>query len=593
MAVSAFEQYILELINRARMDPVGEAARQGVSLNQGLAPGTISSAPKQVLAMDSFLQLAADHHTKWMIANDQYTSQESASFPNQRTGQTPHDRMVAAGFTFDPTPVSGEGLSWKGSLISAPTSQADADQIFRFMFLSPGTRATLLNPTFQEAGVGHETGPFQFNGVNYNASLLTTDFAKAGSKVFVTGVFYAESIINYLEPTTPDVRGDGNYDLGEGRSGLNVSGTGGVSDTSDQGGGYALSFTPNQGPVTITYGSLQFGVTINTTNVKIDFLTTTTYPSEGADPTPVTSYLTVQTNVSLTVQGGSVHTIAAIGSNGITLNGADSVYSLVGNKGANLLMGAVLLNGGAGADLMRGGSVGNGYTVDSPGDIVDETVGGGNDSVTSSINFSLSDSVHARGVIENLLLRGAALTATGNGVDNLLNGNSVGNTMHGMAGNDTVRGFGGNDSLFGESGNDLLHGEVGNDRLNGGAGDDQLIGWFGNDVLTGGAGKDTFFYYGGASAGNRDTFTDFSPVDDVIHLSKTGMAKLGIAGTTLSPAFFRVGPKALDGNDHVIYNQATGALYYDADGNGALPAVQFATLTNRPALTYHDFFVIA
>src|SRR5882672_5512741 len=115
MAVSAFEQYILELINRARMDPVGEAARQGVSLNQGLAPGTISSAPKQVLAMDGFLQLAADNHTKWMIANDQYTSQESASFPNHRTGQTPLDRMVAAGYTFDPTPVFGEALSWKGS----------------------------------------------------------------------------------------------------------------------------------------------------------------------------------------------------------------------------------------------------------------------------------------------------------------------------------------------------------------------------------------------------------------------------------------------------------------------------------------------
>ena len=40
------EQLMLELINRARMDPAGEAARQGISLNQGLAAGTISTAPE-------------------------------------------------------------------------------------------------------------------------------------------------------------------------------------------------------------------------------------------------------------------------------------------------------------------------------------------------------------------------------------------------------------------------------------------------------------------------------------------------------------------------------------------------------------------
>jgi serralysin len=87
LAISIFEQYLLELINRARMDPVGEAARQGVSLNQGLAAGTISSAPKQVLAMNDLLQVAADNHTKWMIANDQFTSQESAAFPASGPGR--------------------------------------------------------------------------------------------------------------------------------------------------------------------------------------------------------------------------------------------------------------------------------------------------------------------------------------------------------------------------------------------------------------------------------------------------------------------------------------------------------------------------
>ena len=46
---------MLELINRARMYPAAEAARLGIALNQGLAPGTISTAPKQVLAMNDLL----------------------------------------------------------------------------------------------------------------------------------------------------------------------------------------------------------------------------------------------------------------------------------------------------------------------------------------------------------------------------------------------------------------------------------------------------------------------------------------------------------------------------------------------------------
>ena len=54
-ANSAQEQLMLELINRARMNPAAEAARQGIDLNQGLAPGTISAAPKQVLAMNDLL----------------------------------------------------------------------------------------------------------------------------------------------------------------------------------------------------------------------------------------------------------------------------------------------------------------------------------------------------------------------------------------------------------------------------------------------------------------------------------------------------------------------------------------------------------
>lgn len=49
------------------------------------------------------------------------------------------------------------------------------------------------------------------------------------------------------------------------------------------------------------------------------------------------------------------------------------------------------------------------------------------------------------------------------------------------------------------------------------------------------------------------------------------------------------GAVALDANDYLIFDTNTGALSYDADGNGASEAVQFATLTGVNSLSGTDF----
>jgi Ca2+-binding RTX toxin-like protein len=53
-----------------------------------------------------------------------------------------------------------------------------------------------------------------------------------------------------------------------------------------------------------------------------------------------------------------------------------------------------------------------------------------------------------------------------------------------------------------------------------------------------------------------------------------------------------VNATALDSNDHIIYNNNTGALFYDADGNGVGAAVKIALIGNHAALTAADFLVI-
>ena len=62
-------------------------------------------------------------------------------------------------------------------------------------------------------------------------------------------------------------------------------------------------------------------------------------------------------------------------------------------------------------------------------------------------------------------------------------------------------------------------------------------------------------------------------------------------GGALSSDFFRTSTNgvALDENDYFLYNSTSGALFYNADGNGQDVAVQFATLTTKPVVTATDF----
>jgi Ca2+-binding RTX toxin-like protein len=65
-----------------------------------------------------------------------------------------------------------------------------------------------------------------------------------------------------------------------------------------------------------------------------------------------------------------------------------------------------------------------------------------------------------------------------------------------------------------------------------------------------------------------------------------------LAAGPLLPASFRAGAAALDADDFIVYNQATGGLFYDLNGNAAGGVTQLATLTTKPALTAADFVVI-
>jgi Ca2+-binding RTX toxin-like protein len=525
-ANSAQEQLMLELVNRARMDPAGEAARFGIGL------GGISSTPKQVLAMNDRLVIAADKHSNWMLVNDQFSHEEPSSFPSGRTGLNPSDRMVAAGYT--PITAAGENISFVASSAAINATTAIVDQ-HEDLFRSAGHRANILSNTFREIGVGQQIGKFTDDGSTFNASMVTQNFGLSGNKLFVTGVVYNDVVVN-----------DNFFSVGEQTAGRVVS-VPGVGDTTGAGGGYELGLTSGGVKVVsfnLSSGLVQLSVTVGARNIKIDLV-------NGHE---------VWTNADLAVVAGPITELHALGIEGVDLTGGAASERLTGNKGANVLDGGGgndVLDGAAGSDLLRGRDGNDVYRLDTSGDIVDESTGSGADTVQSTVSVKLTDTAHVKGALESISLTGtASVVAWGNDSANVLTGNSGSNSIAGLAGNDV---------------------------LNGGAGKDTMVG---------GSGQDFFTFNAPLAVNQADTVTDFNPVDDTFRLENAVMTGLGAATGALNTNLFFAGAAAHDANDRIVYNQATGVLNYDANGNAAGAVTHLATLTSKPTLAAADFVVI-
>ncbi len=137
----------------------------------------------------------------------------------------------------------------------------------------------------------------------------------------------------------------------------------------------------------------------------------------------------------------------------------------------------------------------------------------------------------------------------------------------------------------------VYYGFGGNDILTGGDNGNTFIGGAGSDTLTMGAGVDKVLF---DSLSGIDTVILFNPSQDMVQLAKSVMAALGPVGS-LTAAEFKSGAglaAAADATTRVFYNETSGALYYDADGSGATAAVQLATFTGTPTLTFGLFSIV-
>jgi Ca2+-binding RTX toxin-like protein len=130
------------------------------------------------------------------------------------------------------------------------------------------------------------------------------------------------------------------------------------------------------------------------------------------------------------------------------------------------------------------------------------------------------------------------------------------------------------------------------DHLTGDGGANRLAGRGGSDTLTGGGGADVFIFENvgsdaALSPANIDTITDFELGIDRLMLAPSLFG--AVTAASLAAGAFAIGPAAQEADDRILYDDVTGALSFDADGNGAGAAVLFASLAPGLALTAADF----
>lgn len=263
------EQLLLELVNRARADPIAELERimdleeaagrepMVTDLNQDVKEGEISVDPKQPLAPNQSLVDAMRGHLIDMLRRD-YFGHDS---PN---GSDPSSRAKDAGY-----PVgAGENIAWSGT-----TRGIDQiDEVYlrhQGLFESVGHRINMFRDNWREIGPGVEYGIFTQDFTNYNSIMVGTLFGNRGGDHFITGVAITDGVVfnNF-------------YDVGEGIGDLTITAVrestqDTYTDVTGPTGSYGIQVPDGTYTITASGSNISDltvrGVRVDGANEKIDF----------------------------------------------------------------------------------------------------------------------------------------------------------------------------------------------------------------------------------------------------------------------------------------------------------------------------------
>lgn len=474
------EQYMMELVNRARLDPLAEATRQGIDLNFGIAPNSISTDTKAPLSFNTQLIEAAYDHSVWMLDTDIFS----------HTGinnSNPGERMVTAGYGSAGTFGWGENISFGGTTGTYDLNEYVKDRHDRLFLSQTGHRENLMFEGHAEAGFGIAEGVFTSEGTGYNSVMATQNFATKNPSIFLTGVVFN------------DLDGDDFYTPGEGTDAIAVtfkqaSSGSFTNSTQYSTGGWSATASSGDWNVTFSGGalaqSIELTVALAGESGKVDLINE--------------SWIHASTDITL---GANADRLIMLGRDNLTATGNDARNKIFGNKGDNII------HAGAGNDLVDGGN-GNDTLYANSG--FDELYGGrGADTLYASADGGWMSGGNGN---DTLVGNNGKDRIWGGDGDDTISGGSHLDRIKGGDGNDIINGGDHADLLIGGNQNDTLNGDEGNDYLYGEGDNDTLNGGAGNDVLLGGDGLDVFVFDNQSDSFGRDKIRDFDQAFDLIDL---------------------------------------------------------------------------
>ncbi|NUB11748.1 hypothetical protein GAY28_02875 [Azospirillum brasilense] len=362
------EQYMLELVNRFRMNPQAELSKlinstdpdvKGaitafhVDLNL-LTSQWASMTPQAPLAWNNQINDAARYHNGWMI-NKQGQQHQFADEPNLMT------RLANFGYSAN---TSGENIyAWgKSVFYSHAAFLIDWGYGTGGIQDGYGHRQNLINSAFNEIGIAISAG-----SGSVGPMVITQNFGGTG-KTYALGVVY------------DDLNKNGFYDSGEGVGGTTVQIGSQIVQTTASGGWQA---EVGPGAYTVTFSGAGFAsplsqtVTIGSSSVKIDAETSsrsgTGTSVDGSQPVIAVNIDGVGGLATMSLYSGPVTTLetqwlgsaaneAVIGS-----SRNDFINLLAGNDAIDAGAGDDVLDGGTGSNFLTGGAGIDTFFIDGRG----------------------------------------------------------------------------------------------------------------------------------------------------------------------------------------------------------------------------------